>query len=382
MILSDRRVAITEVLPDDEKLRVARRARMLAEMEAESIDVLVVGREGNARYVSGAPRLWTAGSRAFGPGCVLVGATGAVYLLSTWDEGVPEEIPHDHLYGISFNSMNILSALQRIEGATTARTVATDGLTPTWARLFTKAFPSANLVDAEPMLRRVRRVKLPQEIDAIRASVGVAERSLNGAQSVLSPGVTGRQLSGVFMEAMAAAGTTTPTNQDAAWITSREHPWRRASRDTPARERDLVAFDAGVIREGYVGELGRTGPVGGRVEDVDRGLYKAWNELWGRLLEACAPIGAPLSNLLLAYDAAGIPAPPMPVARGLGLGFDLPLVTHALPQSASDQRSEAGMVLALTAYVWKEGVGAVYGQEPILLTSSGPETLSEHPLAT
>ena len=68
-------------------------ARVLAEMEAANVDILVVGREANARYVSGAPRLWTAGSRAFGPGCVLVRATGAIHLLSTWDEGIPEDIP-------------------------------------------------------------------------------------------------------------------------------------------------------------------------------------------------------------------------------------------------------------------------------------------------
>ena len=38
----------------------------------------------------------------------------------------------------------------------------------------------------------------------------------------------------------------------------------------------------------------------------------------------------------------------MPVARGLGLGFDLPLVTRALPRTAGEQYVEAGMVLALT----------------------------------
>ena len=36
----------TEVLPDDAALRRARRARVLAEMEAEGIDLLVVGRGG------------------------------------------------------------------------------------------------------------------------------------------------------------------------------------------------------------------------------------------------------------------------------------------------------------------------------------------------
>ena len=94
-------MAVTEILPDDEALRLGRRARLLDELEAAGVDVLVAGREANARYVSGAPRLWMAGSRPFGLGCVLVRATGAIHLLSTWDEGIPEEIPHERLYGIS-----------------------------------------------------------------------------------------------------------------------------------------------------------------------------------------------------------------------------------------------------------------------------------------
>jgi Xaa-Pro dipeptidase len=370
-------VSVTEVLPDDATMRFARRARVLAEMEAGGIDLLVVGREANARYVSGAPRLWTAGSRAFGPGCVLVRATGAIHLLSTWDEGIPEEIPHENLYGISFNAMNFLKVLQGIEGAATVRTVATDALTPSSARLLPKAFPSAELVDGEPLLRRVRRVKTPEEVDAIRASVRIAERSLAEAEGALVPGVTERHLTGVFMEAMASAGVTTPAAQDVAWVTSREHPWQRASRDVPVQQGELVAFEAGVILGGYVGELGRTRPVGDG-ESVDPQLAGSWEDLWDRLLSACR-IGSPLSGLLEAYDAAGIPAPPMPVARGLGLGFDLPLVTHALPHEAAEQHGEAGMVLALTAYVWKEGIGAVYGQEPVVLTATGPELLSTTP---
>src|SRR3954452_13065954 len=127
-------MSVTEILPDDAALRLGRRDRALAEMEKDGVDLLVVGREGNARYVSGAPRLWTAGSRAFGPGCVMVRATGAVHLLSTWDEGIPDDIPHENLYGITFNTMNFVKVLQNIEGASAARTVATDGLTPGFAQ--------------------------------------------------------------------------------------------------------------------------------------------------------------------------------------------------------------------------------------------------------
>lgn len=369
-------MAVTEILPDDADLRLARRARLLAEMEAAGVDLLVVGREANARYVSGAPRLWTAGSRPFGPGCVLVGATGSVHLLSTWDEGIPDDIPHQNLYGISFNATNFVKALQRIEGAATARTVATDALTPSSANLLPKAFPSAGFVDGEPLLRRARRTKTPEEVDAIRVAVGIAERALGEAERALAPGVTERQLAGVFMEAMASAGVTTPSTQDVAWITSRQEAWRRGSRDTPVAGDDLVAFQAGVIVGGYVGELGRTYTAGGPV--AGRGLFGRWSELWDRLLDACR-VGAPLTGLLDAYDRAGVAPPPMPVARGLGLGYDLPLVTHALPETAAEQQLEVGMVMALTAFVWEEGAGSVYGQEPLVVTPGGPELLSATP---
>jgi Xaa-Pro dipeptidase len=370
-------VTVTEVLPDDVALRVARRARVLSEMEEANVDILVVGREANARYVSGAPRLWTAGSRAFGPGCVLVRATGAIHLLSTWDEGIPEDIPRENLYGISFNSMTVLKVLKSIEGAATAKTVATDGLTPSSAQMLPTAFPSAELVDGEQLMRRARRIKTAEEIDAIRSSVGLAERSLAAAEAALAPGITERQLTGVFMEAMASAGITTPASQDVAWITSRQHPWRRATRDVPVAPGDLVAFEGGVIARGYVGELGRTHAVDGD-DALDSALLRRWHELWDRLFEACRP-GAPLADLLDAYDAAGVPPPPMPVARGLGLGFDLPLVTHTLPRTVAEQHLEAGMVLVVADYVWQEGVGALYGEEPIVVTPTGPEPLSTKP---
>jgi Xaa-Pro dipeptidase len=372
-------MTVVEILPDDAALRRARRARVLDAMEAADVDFLIAGREGNARYISGAPRLWTAGSRAFGPGCVFVRATGAVHLLSTWDEGIPEEIPHENLYGITFNAMNFVTVLSKMQGAATARRVATDSMSGSSANLLPKAFPAAEFIDGEPMLRQIRRVKSPEEIEAVRASVGVAEEALAAARKALVPGVTERQLTAVFMEAMAGAGVTTPSGQDVAWITSRQDPWRRSDRDTPARPGDLVAFEAGVVLGGYSGEWGRTSRVGDEGDGIDAELAQRSRAVWDRLLMACR-VGAPLTDLLGAYNAVGVPQPPMPVARGLGLGFDLPLVTHALPLTSGEQHVEAGMVFALTGYVWKAGVGALYVQEPIVATDAGPESLSTTPI--
>jgi Xaa-Pro aminopeptidase len=345
-------------------------------MAADGIDILITGRESNARYIAGVPRLWLAGSRPFGPGCVLTRATGAIHLVSTWDEGVPDDIPHENLHGITFNGANTLAWLKHVDGAATAKTVATDGLMPSSAKLIETAFPSAQLVDGEQMMRRVRRIKLPEEINAIRTSVRLTEHALAAAETAFAVGITERQLTARFMEAMAEAGITTPTSQDVAWVTSRDLAWGRGTRNAAVAAGDLVAFDAGLLCDGYYGEIGRTMSLG--AGDAGTALKRRWDELWDRLLTACRA-GAAATDLLDAYDAAGLPAPPIPVARGLGLGNDLPLVTRALPRTSAEQRLEAGMVLALTAYLWQEGVGAIYGQEPVAIAEDGPTLLSTHP---
>src|SRR6185312_1091222 len=367
---------VTEVLADDRALRTGRRDRALAQMDKHDLDVLVLGRQANVRYVSGTPQLWVAGTRPFGPTCVIVRKTGAIHLLSTWDEGVPDDIPHENLYGIAWNPMNTISVLKGIDGAADAKRVGTDALSPLFAQLLPVAFPKAELVDGELAMRAARRIKTTEEVAALRDAIRVAEVGLAAAVAELRPGVTEQTLAGVLLEAMTAAGVSTPSTQDAAWVTCRDHPWRRANGNGRVLSGDLVAFSAGVLGGGYIGEVGRTWPVGERDGAAD--LYRRWDVLWRELCDACRP-GAPASDLLAAYHAVGEPLPPMPVARGLGMGFDPPVVSQHLPATASGERLEAGMVLAVTGYVWQRGVGAVFGREAVLITSDGPELLTSSP---
>ncbi|OBG59887.1 Xaa-Pro peptidase family protein [Mycobacterium sp. E3339] len=363
----------TEVLPDPTALRVGRRERALAQMDAHGLDILVLGRQANIRYVTGAPQLWIAGTRPFGPMCVLVRASGDIYLNSTDDEGVPEEIGRDHLYGLAWNPMTLIDVLKKIDGADTARRVGTDAITPTFAALLPDAFPNAELVDAEPAMRAARRVKTPDEIAAMGTALRVAEHGLAAALAEFAPGVSERTLTGAMMETMAAGGVSTPATQDAAWVTSREHPWRRAGYDE-VRPGDLVAFSAGALANGYVAEVGRTWPA----RDGARELFDRSDALYDNMLAACRP-GAPTADLLAAYQAAGEPTPPMPIAHGLGLGFDPPVVSQTLLAAGERDELEAGMVLAITGYVWQERVGAVFRRDTVHITEGGPDVLTARP---
>jgi Xaa-Pro dipeptidase len=367
-----------EILPDDRALRNGRRDRALAQMEAHDIDILVLGRQANVRYVTGAPQLWVAGTRPFGPICAVIRGTGEIHLNSTWDEGIPAEIPHDHLYGLAWNPMTLIDVLKGISGAATARRVGTDALTPSFAQLLPMAFPNAELVDAEPAMRAARRIKTADEVLALRGALRVAEDALAAAVAELRQGVTEQMLAGVLLEAEAAGGVSTPATQDAAFVTSRDHPWRRARSDGRVTDGDLVAFAAGVLADGYVGEVGRTWPVGETDNSSTAALYRRADELWDRLLAACRA-GAPASGLLGAYEDVNEPLPAMPVAHGLGLGFDPPVVSPHLRATAAQEILEPGMVLALTGYVWQAGVGAVFSRDAVLITDKGPEVLTSSP---
>jgi Xaa-Pro dipeptidase len=347
-------------------------------MDAYDLDILVLGRQANIRYVTGAPQLWIAGTRPFGPMCVMVRATGDIYLNSTADEGIPEEIGRDHLYGLAWNPLTLIEVLKNIDGAATARRVGTDAITPTFAALLPTAFPRAELVDGELAMRAARRIKTPEEIAAMGPALRVAEHGIAAAVAELRPGLSERTLTGVVLEAMAAGGVSTPATQDAAWVTSREHPWRRAQPNGTVREDDLVAFAAGALADGYVGEVGRTWPAGDNADSQTRKLYQRSKALYDKLIAACHP-GAPTRALLEAYEAAGEPLPPVPIAYGLGLGFDPPVVSETLVAAGEDDRLEAGMVLAITGYVWHEDVGAVFRRDTVHVTDNGAEVLTTSP---
>ena len=127
-------------------------ARALDEMVRQDIDVLVLGREGNARFVSEAARLWLAGTRPFAPGCIVVRETGAVHLMSVTDFGVPAEIPPERLYPMSWNPRDIMGGRRHPQRVGLAR-IGVDGLTPLFEQMFTATFPNAQLADGEAVMR-------------------------------------------------------------------------------------------------------------------------------------------------------------------------------------------------------------------------------------
>ena len=338
-------------------LRAARRARVFAAMEAHDLDVLVLGRVANIRYVSGVPILWNAGTRPFGPGCVVVrddaGALPAEHLGRGRARRDPPRPPvRDHVEPDELRRRCCRASTARRR--TPRRRSAPTRMSPLFAQLLPMAFPDAEIVDGGPALRPARRIKTAEEVDAHpRRDRGRRRGAGRGASAELRPGVTERELTGVFMDAMASQGVTTPATQDVVRVTSpgARRGDRRRARRAPATS---SSFDAGVVAGGYVGEVGRTwpvGPDGATPAACRRRLYRRWDELWHRLLDACRPV-RPASGLLEAYrrgrrTAAPDADRPRPRPRLRRPG------RHPRPARAPPprERLDPGVVLVVTAAV-------------------------------
>lgn len=206
--------------------------RVLDEMARQGVDVLLLGREGNARYVSGARRLFLAGERAFAPGCVVVRETAEVHVLSNTDLGIPAA----KLYPTSWNPATLVGRVTAIPGVADATTIGIDGLTP----LFESLLPRVELVDGEAVMRAVRRIKTAEEVDLIRAAAVVTQSVMRAA---LDAAASGGPVKAVAMEAMAAEGVTAA-----------------AFEPLVARVGDRTTVAVGVLRDGWEADLTRSTP--------------------------------------------------------------------------------------------------------------------------
>jgi Xaa-Pro dipeptidase len=318
------------------------RERVVAAMRERSIDALLLGREANARYVSGADRLWLAGTRPFAPGCVLVGSTGAVHVLSTTDDGIPPDIPNDRLYPISWNPLAMLGRIGALDGVAGARRIGTDGMTPLFEQLIAATIGPVELVDAEALLRAARRHKSDDDVEGIHAAVAAAEQALDATVAALDAGISEIELQAVFEEAMTDAPLTAPAFEGTFCVAEPGAPARVFPTDRRVADGDLVHVRAGVMRDGWEGLVTRTLRCGG-------GPVRSPS--LGDAVARCSP-GATVMSV------QSLPA----TVEGTGMGHE---------ELRPDDELEPGMVVAVE--VLADGIvdGAV-----VHVTPDGPRLLS------
>ncbi len=298
----------------------ARRDRVLAAMTNADLDVLILGRQSDANFASGMHRLWTAGTRPFGAGCIVVRSTGRTHVLSSWDAGIPATMSPDDLFPATWNPRIMAGHMAAVSGLAEARRIGVDEMSPSFGRAIARLAPDATVVAADDVIAAARRLKSVEELDHIRAACGIAWAGVEAALANPAEGLA------TAIEAMAAAGTTIPS-----------------SAPIVRRLPDGFSIDLGVMLDGYEGGVGGRFVGGRRIGATDLGA-------------ACRP-GATHAALAAAASHDWL-------IRGLGMGYETPVLTSSLGRH---EVLEAGMVLSVSDGEHRDVVA---------VTPNGPEVLS------
>jgi Xaa-Pro aminopeptidase len=240
------------------------------------------------------------------------------------------------------------------------------------------------VIDAQIPIEKARSVKVPGEVDMIRASLRLTEAAVAAMEAALRPGITEVQLwSHLHRTLIAGGGDYIETRL----LSSGPHtnPWFQETSERIIEPGDLVAFDTDVVGcYGYYSDFSRTFLAGdGRPSGTQRMLYGLAQE---QIEHNMALLKPGLGFRELAESAWPIPTPYqkhryLGVVHGCGMTGEYPIIAHAMDWDSVGHDDDAvfvpGMSVCVESFIGHEDGGeGVKLEEQVLITDKGVERLS------
>ena len=174
------------------------------------------------------------------------------------------------------------------------------GCRPRCPRRSGRSRRTRQLVDAERIMRQLRAVKLPAEIECVQMAISMTEGALAAIRDEVRPGVTEQELKGRFHEELSRFGINHPAMEGTFCATPRDDdrrpdgspPLRLLPDGRPLSAGDLVAVAGSVPYAAYEGVVARTwacvGPTG-RPSDAHRSLGARGHAAIDAVVDRCRP---------------------------------------------------------------------------------------------
>ena len=243
-----------------------------------------------------------------------------------------------------------------------------------------QTYPGISVDNAYEIIAKIRMIKSPREIAALRAAAELTARAIETAAHTIKPGVTERDLEAAFEATCKRGGSQrTPfasiikSGPNSLW------PWRILASHYDRRNRamqagELVLFDVGCELNHYVSDVGRSFPVSGRFSDEQRRALDMQRRVSDAIIEAIEPgmTFLDLREVALAHIAEE-ERPYMQVGDFFGhhLGLDTG------DPSLRDAPLEAGMIFTVEPWYYNHETGiSVFIEDVILVTKTGAENLT------
>jgi len=360
-----------------------RLAQLRLLLQKASVEGLVVTRQINIAYLSGFH-----GSAAH----LLITQTDAILITDArYTLAAAQEAP-EFTVVISNGSGGYVEALSleagKLHGVDRVGFEKNDVTYGQWES-WTEAIPkSIVLVPTNDLVEKLRQIKSPDEIAAIRKAISVAQDAFLSVQNLLVAGTQERAFAFALENAMRERGATAPSFDTIVaggpqGARPHHHPNDRAFVDG-----DLVTIDWGALVDGYCSDITRTvliGPKSNGTKEQEK-IHALVLESQQRAIAAIHPgktgkeVDAAARDFLTEHGYGD--------AFSHSLGHSLGLEVHDGPgfSTRSDLVLEPGMVLTVEPGIYLADWGGVRIEEDIVVTETGcdvltslPQTITLHP---
>lgn len=243
----------------------------------------------------------------------------------------------------------------------------------TWTE-WRSSFPAVSFVPAADILKPLRMVKTPAEIETIQRACALADACMEHAKRMLQPGVSeydvGLDIEFFFRRNGAEVGFSPIVASGPNSARPHATPSERKFQDG-----DFVTLDLGGRLDGYCSDITRTFVVG-KASDRHREIYEA---VLGAEQAAIAAIRPGMTGKEVDAVARGfLEDRGLAQYFGHGLGHGLGLQVHD-PGGLSGRSTdviEPGQVWTIEPGVYIEGFGGVRVEDDVVVTADGAEVLT------
>lgn len=233
-------------------------------------------------------------------------------------------------------------------------------------------FGRESLADCNSLLIEARKFKTPWEIEVIRENTVMSERQMRMTAASIEVGMTEEDIMQYFclygyMQSKEVHGIRQAHTYSEYYSTA------YVPRSHPLKNGDIVRLDGGVMRKGYIADLGRTFVVGDRLDPECKKIYDL---MYGAYALGLSMIGpgvkcADVFNAMMDLVQKEIPA----FKRGhFGhslsplRGEDYPFISNSNPGTF-----EPGMIFCIEAPYYSSKLGSYNVEDTLLITENGYE---------
>jgi Xaa-Pro aminopeptidase len=353
-------------VPTDRRLE--RQAALRAALEAEGLDALLVTHLPNIRYLTG-----FTGSAAL----LVVGAERTA-LVTDFRYAVQGPAEAGGAAEVEVDQKSVWDRLGKVLGGWPPGTLGIEShaLTVRDAERLS-GLTRHRIVPTTELVERLRMVKSPEEVAAIRTAASLAQEALAEVLPAIRVGQTEREIGAVLEGALRRRGSEWhpfPTIVASGPRSALPHA-RTSAREVGRGEWLLLDFGAQV--DGYCADLTRTVVVGARADERQRTVHELVRTAQTRALEHLRPGMTGREADALAREV--IAARGFGEAFGHSLGHGLGLEVHEAPRLAPT--AEAALpphaVVTVEPGVYLPGWGGVRLEDDLYLGPDGPERLSD-----